>query len=317
MAHQTGRAKRTPLLRCPACGERLDSASPTRCPLCEFEFGDDRVTNTDVTPYAAAYAYGASGWRQMVEWVWFAGSGRINHLALMRTSAASRRFARINLLLLSVAAALFQTAHVGWRWEAADRTIAAPRAGPGWLHVADTAGLQPRGELSQRVTDLWWNPVQAVVVLGTASMVALIVLLFLAFGLRAGVTLAHASQYRSEQRMTAAIQYSTAWAVPVALGAIVIAVRPVAYVGGLRQWAMCPPQRVFDLTAAVFAGFGLIMWWFWLVRLGATAPIKTRSRVAVFFALAAPVLFAAAATGWWMGLDVLYPRLFELLDLSF
>ena len=54
MVHRTGQAKRKPLLRCPACGERIDPSSPTKCPLCEFEFGDDRVTNADVTPYAAA-----------------------------------------------------------------------------------------------------------------------------------------------------------------------------------------------------------------------------------------------------------------------
>src|SRR3990172_1252135 len=101
--------------RCPACGQRVDPPDAARCPLCDLNFGDNRVTGADVTPYAKAYAQGNPGWWTMCRWVWFAGSERLKHIALMRTSAAARRFAWINALWLALCIAGFQATRVGWR----------------------------------------------------------------------------------------------------------------------------------------------------------------------------------------------------------
>ena len=134
---------------------------------------------------------------------------------------------------------------------------------------------------------------------------------------RAGADTAHKSTYRNEQRMTAALHYSTAWGIPVVLATILAGLRPLSNIGTIARWSWCPPRRSFELSAAVLAGFGLIMWWFWLVRLGSAAPVKTRGRVIAFFALGAPLIVAAAAAGWWFGLDQLYGPLFSLMRVQF
>ena len=97
---------RASVSRCPACGQRLDPPGATRCPLCNFDFGDDRVTGADVTPYAKAYTQGDPGWSAMCRWVWFAGAERLKHIALMRASAAARRFAWTNTLWLALGLAV-------------------------------------------------------------------------------------------------------------------------------------------------------------------------------------------------------------------
>ena len=135
--------------------------------------------------------------------------------------------------------------------------------------------------------------------------------------LRAGLTKAHLAPYRHEQRMTAALHYSTAWVAPVSIAATIITLKPIAYIGDVRGWPLIPPSQGFDLSAATVAGIGAAMWWFWLVRLGATAPTPTRARVVAFIGLAVPMLVFVVAAGWWMGLNALFPHLFRALDLSF
>ena len=308
--------------RCPACGQRIQSTTiEPRCPLCNFGFGDDRVTSADVTPYARAFSRGEPGRRRMAEWVCYAGGERLKHLALMRASAASRRFSRVNILLLAAGLGLFQATSVGWRWvtnaAAIEPTGSTEPAGRGWFHV----GAVPRPLSPDRApeipVDLWWNPVQMVIAVVTAGLMALLLLSLVMFLLNRGVTLAHSVPYRGEQRMTAAIHYSTAWAVPMLLSLVVIELRPVSFVGAISKWSWHPPERGVVLSAAVVAAFAVTMWWFWLGRLGATAPARTRWRVITFFALGAPILVITFGALWWYGLDRLYNPLMKALDLSF
>lgn len=315
------RQTRSGIRRCPACGQRIESLLAVRCPLCDFAFGDERVTGADVTPFARAFACGEPGWRRMSEWIWFAGPGRLKHLALMRASAASRRFALINLLVLASGMGLAETSRVSWhrtiiRGTAEPASMVRP-AGQGWLQVAAV----PRAVGSHRGTAartaLWWNPAQAVIVLVVAALASLIASSIGMLLTRVGVTAAHTSRFRKEQRMTAAIHYSTCWGLLVALGAVAVAFRPISYLAAARQWLWFPPPQSFLLAAATMSGIGLVLWWFWLVRLGATAPKTTRSRVTGFLALGTPVLTAALLSGWWLGLERLCPVLFDRLDLAF
>jgi len=301
------------LQRCPACGQPVEQPPPPHCSLCGFQFADDRVTHVDVTPYAQAYACRSPGWRSMSEWVWFAGVGRLNHLALMRASAASRRFALVYWLLLSAASGLFQTTRVGWRWVTGVSATPIKPTGEGWFAVARTRGAGG----GDRLTDLWWNPAQSLIVMVTAGVGAMAGLALLLAMVRWGVRKAHASPYRGEQRMTAALHYSTAWSAPILFAALIIGFKPLAYVGGTLGWSWIPTARAFDYAAAVPAGVGLAMWWFGLVRLGATSPAKTRSRVVCFFVLIAPLMLGGVAAGWWFGLAHLFPLLFTAFDLTF
>lgn len=318
----TAQAIGSQMFRCPACGERMDSATlGSRCPLCDFAFGDERATGADVTPYAKAYSCGEPGWRRMAEWVCYAGRERLQHLALMRASTASRRFARFNILLLATGLGLFQATQVGWRWvtnsPAIEPTGSTLPAGRAWYHLAAAAHPLPLDQAPEIPVDLWWNPLQIVIAVITGGLAGLLLLSLAMLLTRAGLARAHSPPYRSEQRMTAAIHYSTAWSIPLFLAAVVVGFRPVSYVGAMARWPWYPPERGLVLSAAVLAAFGVTMWWFWLCRMGATAPARTRWRVVAFFTLGVPVIVLSAAAGWWYGINGLYPSLLNRLDLSF
>jgi hypothetical protein len=257
----------------------------------------------------------------MAEWVWFAGWERLNHLALMRSSMASRRFAILSAMLLSLGLGLFQTTRVGWRWvtasPAVESTGSTSPGGRGWFHAAAAPRPLPSVHATERHVDLWWNPAQMVIAVVTAAIGGFLLCRVMVVVVRAGVTLAHSARYRNEQRMTAAIQYSTAWWIPICVAALVAALLPSSYIGAMEAWRWYPPERGFVLSAGVLAAFGVVMWWFWLLRLGATAPVRTRLRVVLFFGFGVPVVLVAAAGGWWYGLDALYAPLFDVLGLSF
>ena len=255
----------------------------------------------------------------MCEWIWFAGWGRLTHLALMRASAASARFSRINTLLTAIGLGLFQATRYGWRGVTNSRGIDPTDhpSGEGWLHVAATPAQWLPDLSPETAVNLWWNPIQATVAVVTGFLAGLLLLWLASVLMRAGVTFAHRSPYREEQRMTAALHYSTAWAIPIFVGILVACLRPISYIGQIARWAWFPPQYGFELSAAVVVAFGLALWWFFLLRLGATAPARTRSRVAAFFSVGAPMIVGVVGAGWWLGLDQLYEPLFKILDLRF
>ncbi len=307
--------------RCPACGQRLDSFAE-RCPLCDFRLGDELVTGADITPYAEAYADGRRGWRVMVAWVWLAGSGRLKHLALMRSSAASRRFARINVLLLALGIGLFEWGVVGWKWvpQGLDTNGTVESTGPsgaGWFRVASMPSLLSVERAAETPTDLWWNPAQCLIAVPLAGVLALFAMWLVGVLTKTGVAWFHRSPYRKQQRMTAAIQYSTAWVIPFLAASVVAAFRPIAYVGAVARWRWHPSDNLFLIMAAIFAGFGATLWWFWLVRLGATAPPATRARVVTFIAVGVPVVVVAGTAAWWYGCRQGYGPIFDFLGLRF
>ena len=312
-------AGRSTVYRCPACGQCLDSPPPSQCPLCGFNFGDNRATGADVTPYATAYAQKERGWYVMSEWVWFAGWERLKHLGLMRASAASTRFARLNALVLALGLGIFQATRYGWRWVTNSPALDPhfEPSGIGWLQVASAPQhLMP--QLAPEVAvNLWWNPLQAGVAVGAGLAAGLLLMWVVLALLRAGVTLAHKPPYREEQQMSAAIHYSTAWGFLIFAGTLVAGLRPVSYLGAMQRWSWYPPQHSFELAAVVVAGFGVAFGWFWLLRLGAMAPASTRNRVVAFFALGAPVIVCGAAAGWQYGLDQLYGHVFTKLGVAF
>lgn len=274
-----------------------------------------------MTPYARAYARGEPGWWAMAKWVWSAGWGRLKHLALMRSSAASARFQRMSLVFLAGAFALFETTREGWRWVTVSPVIeptgSVEPAGKGWLHIAAAPRPLPPGHPPEAYVDLWWNIAHTVIAAAVLMSVGWVVLWLLLLAIRVGVTWAHKPPYRYERRMTAAIHYATAWCMPVFFAAMIVALRPISFVGKIAGWKWCPPQRLFELPAAVLVGIGVAMWWFWLIRLGATARGGTRGRVVAFFALGVPALVGLTGAGWWYIVEPVYPQLFEKLGVNF
>lgn len=310
----------TTIARCPACGEPLGATLQAMCPLCGFRFPDyDRATGEDVTPYAAGHAQRKRGWHSMCEWVWFAGNRRLKHLALMRASAASARFARINLLLLFLGLGLFQATREGWREVSRSPAIDARMepVGDGWFRIATAPPELIQDLPEDAAATLWWNPAQGIVAAVAGFLAAALLSWLVLLTVRAGTTHAHPPPYRLEKRMTAALHYATAWALPIFAGVVVVSLRPIAYVGAVARWSWYPPQYGFELAGSVILAFGAALWWFWLLRLAATAPARAQARVIAFFAVGVPLAVAAAGTVWWFGLDALYRSLFESMKLTF
>ena len=79
-------------------------------PDAEFK---NSVTSSDHTPYAEPGEKKVT-WFRMCRYVFTAGNQRLSHLALTRTSPASRRFAWRSILLFSFAVTLFVVCHYGW-----------------------------------------------------------------------------------------------------------------------------------------------------------------------------------------------------------
>lgn len=308
--------------RCPACGQRIEGNAPERCPLCGFDFGVDRTaTSDDTTPFAEAYAQEQPGHRRMWKWVWTAPAGRIKHLALMRTSAASLAFSRRFLLLLAAGLGLLLATHYGWWAVSASPGIEATGSikplGRGWLHVAATPNPYRVSAAPATPVDLWWNAPQAVIS-GVAGFVSGLLTLWVVFLLiRWGVQFSHASRYRREGRMTAALHYSTAWSVPLLVSGLLLVVRSLSRIGDIARWGWNPSRYALDIVAGMIAGVTFVFWWFWLLRLGSAAPADTRWRVEWFFGLGVPVILAAGAAAWWFGLGYGLTHLFDSWKLRF
>ncbi|MEK6677263.1 MAG: hypothetical protein AABZ47_16630 [Planctomycetota bacterium] len=306
--------------RCPACGHRLSEQDRAQCPLCNYRFGGERTTGADHTPYALAYEQGRSGWRTMSEWVWFAGTERLKHLALIRSSAASKRFVWLNLFLLMVGAGVFQFSEMGWHWVSGFQAVkeSEPSHRPGFYWYKVASAPSPPAQIStDQAVELWWNPVQSI--LGIVSGVVL-AMLFYGLGitiLRALANSAMGSLYRHEERMTAAIRYGTAWVVPLVVAAVLAGMRPISYFGAIGKWSWYPPTEGFVLSAGCVGGLSLVLWWFWLLRLGSTAPPKVRARVTSWLAIGFPLLVAGAGAGWYVGLRFAGEKAFEAMRLAF
>jgi len=280
-----------------------------------------QVTGTDTTPYAMVGKGGMARWWRMATWVYFATWGRIRHLALIRASDSSRRFARISVLLLAATLALIESTHQGWHLvaESASQGTAEPvkPSGRGWLHVvAVPYELVNRGN-GEGYVDLWWNIAHTVTALAIGMVAGLVLVNAGLLLLRLGTGWAHAPSYRDDRRMTAAIDYSTGWCVPVVAGGILAALRPIEFASKVSAWPWVPPAYAFYVPAAVLAGIGAVMWWFLLVRLAVSAPAATRARVVTFLALGPPVLVAAGAAAWLRLTEPMYAVLFEHMGVDF
>jgi hypothetical protein len=255
----------------------------------------------------------------MAEWIWFATSDRIKHIALMRASAASSRFGRVHLLLIAFALGALCAAMTGFRLVSQEPAFEPsgtihPR-GDGWIHVVES--IHKANLALDRSADLWWNPTQTGISFITGSAVGLLLLALSLFLIRAGMTVAHAAGYRGEQRMTAALHYSTAWMIPALIAGTLIILRPITLAGVLREWRFTPTDSAIRLTSGVIASIAGVLWWFWLIRMGFTAPPDSRNRVAAFFAIGVPLIIAIVGAAWWFGLTYLHQTLFKALQLDF
>lgn len=257
----------------------------------------------------------------MCQWIYFAGSHRLKHLALMRSSAASRRFAWLMIALSAIALGLLQLSIVGWRGvtalPAVEPTGSITPAGQFWRHIASRARPLPLDLAPQTVVDFWWNPGQSIAgfVLGLLGG-GLSLWLFLLL-MRVGITKSHSLAYRHEQRMSAALHYSLAWLIPLALTCAMMLFFPLTQAGRISGWLGVSAPSALTIAVRVVAAIVLILWWFWLLRLAATAPRDTRRRVVVFIAIGTPTIVTGLAMAWWHGTGVVLQLLFAAMRIDF
>ena len=257
----------------------------------------------------------------MARWVWLASPGRLKHLALIQASAASRSFAWTNIIVLAIGLGLLQATHTGWRRvtdvSELEPTGSTRPSGGGWLKVVAAPEPLPADLPPETYVALWWNPAQALIALATGIVASVLLMWLVLLLIRVGVARVHKSPYGDERRMTAAIEYSTAWGPPLILAVLIACLRPLSLIGEMGRWGWYPPEGVLVLVASVVTVLVTAMWWFWLIRLGFTAPASTRGRVVAFFAVVAPLLLSAAGLLWWWVLARGQGDLFDLLRLSF
>lgn len=298
--------------RCPACGQPLDPPDVARCPLCKQSLAveDFRATGEDITPYAKSLAAGRGGWLAMCQWVCTAGGQRLKHIALIRASHASRRFALICCLWFSLGLALVQGTRTGWNATRVfpDTPIVKP-AGGGWMKLVTSSATNPN--------ELWWNGAQSLIGAVVGGLSGLLILALWRTLAGVGVILAHPASFRGEQRMTAALHYSLAWGMPAFLASVLFLFRPLCICGETAKASWAPPDSMVLTVAGVLGAISATGWWIWLVRLGATAPPAVGSRVTVFMLVGAPGLAIALGAGWWFGWEWISPRLFTLMNMQF
>lgn len=307
--------------RCPACGHPLRESDLSLCPLCGLALEVQQVTNTDVTPYGLAHGKGRRGWIAMCKWVWAAGSHRIKHVALMRSSTASRRFAWNNILITTLAVTICCLARSGWHEVAntSPEAVAEPAQplSEGWLLVTSTPRPLAPDHPSDSPTDLWWSVPQASVAAAMGVLLTWMMIWLALLMIRGIARTAYKPPFDQEQRATAALHYSTAWLLPVAAAALMAALAPLSAISTIAGWPIQSPQSLFEISAGVIVGIAAGAWWFWLVRVGTAAPNPIRKRVTGFFVVGPPLIVVGVSVSAYFGLGFLYSLLVQTMGLGF
>lgn len=315
MTNTTGSGDRK--RRCPACGEPVHAPIPDACSLCGFRFSDASVTSADFTPYSQAYVEGKRRYFRMIAWVWRAGGARLRHLALVQSSAASKHFATIHLVWISIVVFLLELTRAGWH------SVSGTGAGPfqpsseGWFRLGGMERPFPAGVPTSRTADLWWSPAQALVAGVLALLLAPLALLLMHKLIRAAISISYPVRYRDEFRMSAGMHYATAWFLPAILGGLLVLLRPWAFYGNAQAAGPVIADGTIVVLAATPAVFSFIGWWFSLVRMGFAAPQRCRSRVVAALGAIAPLIVAGVCVGWWFGFPLLVGLIYELLHIQF
>ncbi len=278
------------------------------------------VSFDDRTPYAHARESGQRGYLKMCRWVWTAGKYRLTHLCLSRPSPHSRRFARKHVLLFSVVAALCIFANAGWhqvRVGPGMEGVPKTPEGKGWSEVVTRPFPTPTTFAeSVVVSSVWLNATWASFAAGIGLAIAVVFgfLLLWLYGSLARRSLL--PEHRIESRIRCAIHYGTCWLLFLTASLLVLCLRPLTVLGKVGGWTFVPSTIVVDACAILLAIGGIMLGWFWLIRLGGTVPKGSRRSASRFFVIWGPFYMAVLLGGIGYGLYFLSVHLPERLSLS-
>lgn len=281
--------------------------------MLETPIPDTDVTSEDHTPYAQSLTAGKPARWSMCRWVLGAGRQRLTHLALSRPSRASRRFAAVNLFLLSFAMALAVFANTGWRVVECGPGVRDPRTQPqsaGWWLAAQSPAAQNPASLT-RLTPVaaWWSVPIAAITAGITFVAAGLVNLLLLVFVAAGSARALRGQQLGNKRLKCAIHYSTAWILPMLVALLPAVLRPLAHLSAVNEWNAFRSQTAFDAPAVLITVVCVLLWWFWLIRLANTVPVESRRFAVRYFMIWTPMLAVVVLGSLAVGIYVLSTRL--------
>ncbi len=298
------------------------STPDNKCPLCGFALDALEVVSDDTTPYADSDT--RSYWK-MMWWVLLAGSYRLSHIARMRRSRASLRFAWLGAVMMALACTLVVLPSHGWERiedRTEDRGASVPGgypkpAGRGWKLVGKAP--RPFGLAAGEpvLVRLWWNPGLWAISLIINFVIVLLLARFLVFWVAVRSNRALLPQYRGKQRFTAAIDYCTAHVPILLLVGFFHGSSLLQMLGRSRQWSVQWPMFVHTVPAYLIGGLGLFVMWFWLLRMAHTAPPATAARVSRYFGLWAPLAAVTIVGGWMVGQHHAISLLAEHLGMNF
>lgn len=225
--------------------------------------------------------------------VFAAGRHRLAHLGLARPSKYSRRFARIHTLWLSVAIALAVFTNAGWHAVPAGPAVkpaAKSPTGAGWRLVIENPEAISFSHEHTIIARVWWNARLAFLAAAIGWLASLVGMsLFIAIIGSKRAPTGQEGQHAAPT-LRCAVHYSTAWMVFFLFGAIVLIFRPLSLLAATGEWSIVPPSALFDTAAVVLFVAGALLWWFWLIRMGAAGPQVSRAAVTRFYVFWTPVI---------------------------
>lgn len=287
---------------CPFCTNPLLNPAQSMCPMCGAILSIPEAVSDDCTPYTDKTR---RSYPKMMWWVLTAGSYRLGHIARMRRSRSSSRFALLSLLQLALACTLWTAPSHGWeriesRGSGLSDEYPQPK-GEGWKLIGMAPWARDRVGGAAVLVRLWWNPGLWGITLAITFVATLLVGRFVLWWIRIRSNRALKAPYRDEGRFTAAIDYWTAHVPPLVLAGLFYGASLLQSLGRIRGWELQWPRAVHVVPAYLIAGLTLFLMCFWLVRMAHTSPPETAARVSRYFGLWAPLAASTIMGGWLVG----------------
>ena len=122
---------------------------------------------------------------------------------------------------------------------------------------------------------------------------------------------------RDDHRFSAALHYGTAHLPLLLLAALFYAGSLLQDLSHIRQWEVQWSVYLHLVPAFLLTALGLLLMWFWLLRMAHTTPPETSAAASRYFGLWAPLTALAVLGSWLVGQRYAISFVAEQLQLGF